>query len=144
MEEDVKQIVEVYAQYRRVPVFFFPSEIGGINTVRSKIFGDRIDHTLYDLKIYFSEERNKCYMLKAYNRPKTKQWLDGMQSFEHLIDWLGIKGIFTDESYNVYDLEYVDNRILREYKNLHEYNRAWSNAYYNNLKSKINIYICLG
>ncbi len=140
MEMDVEQIVPVYARYRRVPIFFFPSEVGGINTTRAKTFGDRIDHTLYDLKMYFSD-REKCLMSNAYNRPKTKVWLEGIQSFEHLIDWLGVKGIFTDDFYNVFDLEYADNEIIKEYRTLQEYQEPWSDVYYENLKSRIDMYV---
>lgn len=140
MEKDVAQIVPVYARYRRVPIFFFPSEVGGINTTRAKTFGDRIDHTLYDLKMYYAD-REKCLMSNAYNRPKTKVWLEGMQSFEYLIDWLGVKGIFTDAFYNVYDLEHTDNRIIKEYRTLQEYQEPWNDAYYENLKSLIDMYV---
>ena len=28
-----------------------------------------------------------------------------MNTFENIVDWLGIKGIFVDENYEVYDLE---------------------------------------
>lgn len=42
-----------------------------INTTRVKTFGDRIDHTLYDLKMYFSENR-EMFMKNAYSKPKTK------------------------------------------------------------------------
>ena len=140
MEKDVEQIIPVYTRYRRVPIFFFPCERGGINTTRAKTFGDRIDHTLFDLKMYFSDSE-KCMMSNAYNRPKTKMWLEGMQSFEKLIDWLGVKRIFTDESYNVYDLEYTDGRAIKEYCTLQEYQEPWSDAYYENLKARIDMYM---
>ncbi len=140
MEKNVEQIVPVYARYRRVPIFFFPSEYGGINPTRFKTFGDRIDHTLFDLKMYFTN-KEKCVMMNAYSRPDTKIWLEGMQSFERLIDWLGVKGIFTDDFYNVYDLEHEDNRIIKEYRTLQEYQESWSDAYYENLKSRIDIYV---
>lgn len=141
MEKDVEQIVPVYARYRRVPIFFFPSEYGGINTTRAKKFGDRIDHTLYDLKMYFTEDREKCFMINTYRRPKTSAWLAGMQSFEYLIDWLGVKGIFTDDSYNVYDLEYTDDKILSKYRTMQEYQEPWSDEHYNNLKTRIDMYM---
>lgn len=140
MEKDVEQIVPVYAKYRRVPVFFFPSEVGGINTTRAKTFGDRIDHTLYDLKMYFTDREN-CLMINSYNRPKTKIWLEGMESFEKLIDWMGVKGIFTDDSYNVYDLECMDNSTIKAYRTVQEYQEPWTDAYYENLKARIELYV---
>lgn len=139
MEKDITQIVPVYTKYRRIPIFFFPSECGGINTTRAKTFGDRIDYTLYDLKKYFLDKAT-CFMIDAYNRPKTRMWLEGMRSFENLIDWLGVKGIFTDDSYNVFDLEYADNRVISGYRTVQEYQDPWSAVYYTNLKFRIEMY----
>lgn len=141
LEKKVEDIVPTYERYRKVLVFFFPSEMGGINTSRAKTFGDRIDHTLYDLKMYYSEERAKCRLLSAYNRPKTKVWLKGMQSFENLVDWWGIKGIFTDEDYNVYDLEFEEKHIITDLREVAEYQAQWSMNYYNNLKKRIDLYM---
>lgn len=137
LEENAEDIVAVYIEYRKTPIIFFPSEAGGINTSRSRILGDRIDHTLYDLKMYFAGRADECLLKKAYSREKTNSWLQQMGSFENLIDWLGVKGIFTDENYGVYDLEYDDGRVITSYRSPAEYQRQWSIAYYNNLKKKI-------
>ena len=140
MEQNVTNILPVYERYRYIPIFFFPSEVGGINTSRAKVFGDKIDHTLYDLKTYYTAERANCRLLNAYNRPKTKQWLDKMQTFENLVDWWGIKGIFTDLEYNIFDLEYYDNSIITELYGGKKYQYQWSMNYYNNLKKKIDAF----
>lgn len=141
LEKNVEDIVSTYERYRRIPIFFFPSDIGGINTSRAKTFGDRIDHTLFDLKMYYSEERDKCRLLSAYNRPKTKAWLKGMKSFENIVDWWGVKGIFTDENYNVYDLEFEEKHIISGLRGVAEYQAQWSIDYYNNLKKRIDLYM---
>jgi len=73
-EKDFNDIIKTYALYRRYPIFFFPSENGGINTSRSSIFGDRIDHTLYDLKIYYSDGPTKCKLKNAFEKNKTNKW----------------------------------------------------------------------
>ena len=78
-------------------------------------------------------------MLKAYAGKETEKWLDEMNSFEQIIDWWGVRGILTDDGYNVYDLEYADNRILTEYKIV--YGEEWSKEYYENAKRKIEEYI---
>lgn len=92
--------------------------------------------------MYFSD-REKCLMINSYKRPKTQIWLDGMQSFEKLMDWLGVKGIFTDDSYNVYDLECTDNRIIRAYRTVQEYQEPWTDTYYENLKAKVDLYMTI-
>lgn len=140
LEQNVEDIVPTYKRYRRVPIFFFPCERGGINTSRAKVFGDRIDHTLYDLKIYFSGKRESCRLLSAYNRPKAKVWLDGMKSFENIVDWWGVKGIFTDENYNVYDLEIGKEQVISEACGVTDSQVQWSPEYYTNLKKKIDEY----
>lgn len=42
-----------------------------------------------------------------------------MKHFEHIIVWWW-KGIFPDDYYNMYDLEYAGNRIIIEYKTREE------------------------
>ena len=143
LEKNVDEIDPVFKCYRSIPIFFFPSEIGGINTSRSKMFGDRIDHTLYDLKMYYSEQRKKCRLINTYKKSKTKKWLRKMGSFENIIDWLGVKEIFTDSKYNIYDLEY-NNQIIDKYKKPFEYQEQWSDKYYSNLKIKILAYMSRG
>ena len=92
------QTVEEYAVYRKIPIFFFPQEKNGINSRRNFVFGDRIDHTLYDIKLYLDakteEERNQCKLISTYKLPKTKIWLEELGSFKNLVDWYGIEGIF--------------------------------------------------
>ena len=65
MEKDDASIVSTYAKYRKFPIFFFPCEIGGINTSRNSMFGDRIDHTLYDLKRFYADEAIYCRLKNA-------------------------------------------------------------------------------
>lgn len=140
LEVSVKDVVAVYEKYREYPIFFFPSENGGINCSRSSILGDRIDHALYDIKMYYSEQREGCLLRDSYSRPKTKQWLENMGSFENIIDWWGVKGIFTDEDYDIYDLEYEESQCIKTHKDSKEYRKQWSLAYYQNLKRKIDMY----
>lgn len=62
-----KNFIETFKKYRRIPIIFFPSERGGINIARNSKFGDRIDHTLFDLKCYYDKKRRKeCRLLKSY------------------------------------------------------------------------------
>lgn len=140
LEENIENIIPAYKYFRSFPIFFFPSERGGINPTRALVFGDRIDHTLFDLKLYFSSEQESCHLLKTYKRKKTKYWLDNMKSFENIIDWWNIKGIFTDENYMVYDLEYIDNTLIKKHLPAEKYKEQWSTNYYNNLKNKIHQY----
>lgn len=132
--------IQEYDQYRRVPIFFFPMEKKGINTTRASVFGDRIDYTLYDLKQYFEakdeEEKEKCKLISAYRMPKTKAWLDAMRTFERLIDWYGVKNTFTNDNYEVYDLEQGNDAVISGY--LDRYEWEWSERYYKNLQSCVN------
>lgn len=139
---DIKT-VEEYETYRKIPVFFFPQEKNGINMTRASVFGDKIDYTLYDLKMYLEaktdEERNKCKLISAYNLPKTKAWLEELGSFEKLVEWFEIKGIFVDDNYDVYDIERGQGEVILGY--LSEYNWTWSDKYYGNLKKYVDQYM---
>ncbi|MBU3130273.1 hypothetical protein [Clostridium tagluense] len=142
------QFISEYETYRRVPIIYFPQETNGINMTRASVFGDRIDYTLFDLKKYFEAKKSKtnvdshkCRLISAYELPKTSDFLHQMGSFENLIDWLNIKGIFTSEQYEVYDIEKGDDSIITDY--LPEYSWNWSDEYYINIKEMIDKYLKL-
>ena len=76
-----QKFIDAYTIYRKNPIMFFPRERGGINTSRYSIFGDRIDHTLFDLKQYFENKESK--LIKSFGLPKTKLWLDSLITFKN-------------------------------------------------------------
>lgn len=128
-----KQFIDSFIIYREVPIIFFPRERGGINTSRFSKFGDRIDHTLYDLKQYY--EKNECKLEASYKLPKTQLWLKSFNNFGEMVRWMHIDGIFVDKNDNVFDLEKNNETIILDY--CKQYDRSWSNTYYNNVKEKI-------
>lgn len=128
-----EETIREYEHYRRTPIFFFPQEKNGINMSRASVFGDKIDYTLFDLKRRFAKE--ECKMSNAYNLPKTSKWISEVGTFKNLVNIYGIKGIFVNDNYEVYDLEKGDESIITEYSD--EYSWDWSNSYYDNLKKKI-------
>lgn len=131
------ELVKEYKEYRKTPILYFPSEYNGINSTRARVFGDRPDHTLYDLKMYFEGSKD-CRLGSAYKLLLTSEWLGSFKDFSELTEWLGIKGIFTDENNEVFDLEYNDGTIIKGYAE--KYDWKWSDAYYENLKKKIKEY----
>ncbi len=136
-----KDFKNTFVEYRKKPIFFFPSERLGINVERNKIFKDRIDHTLFDLKNRLDgneNTKNTCKLIQAYEKPKTKKWLEEVKTFRNYVDWLGLIDIFTDKDYNIYDLEYDDGTIITTYSE--DYKSQWSENYYKNVKDKINKY----
>ncbi len=142
------KFIESFKKYREIPIIYFPSETGGINVLRASKLEDRIDHTLLDIKHYLeAPDPNQCILIDAYERSKTKKWLASYKkNFNKLVDDMGIKGIFVNEYYEVYDLEGSEGSILEELKNekdyvkprSKEYISKWSKQYYDNIKEKIN------
>lgn len=136
MEKSIDDIVPVYKRYRKMPVFYFPCEQGGINQTRSTVFGDRIDCTLYDLKKYFlNGNTDSCRLKRALDRPITAQWLWGVQSFENLVDIYNVKGVFIDDDYQVIDLD--TGGVLSDYPPASVKLLDWSQDYYTNVKVKL-------
>lgn len=137
------ELVQGYERYRRTPIFFFPKERNGINVTRATLFGDKIDFTLFDIKRYLGaktdQERQSCRLINAYKQPITKRWLNEMSNFETIVDWLGIRGIFTNEKYEVYDIEKGNAAIIDDY--LDTFPWMWSVGYYNSIKLKIEEYM---
>lgn len=128
-----EKMIDTYEHYRKRSIFFFPQEMNGINMSRASVFGDRIDHTLLDLKRQF--EKKPCKLADAYALPKTSQWLSAIGTFEHLVDLYGIRGVFVNEDNEVYDLGKGDGSILTEYDE--DYTWDWNDAYYENVKKKM-------
>lgn len=136
MEPETKDIVSVYSRYRKMPMFYFPCEQGGINQSRSRAFGDRIDYTLYDLSVYFKEERSDhCRLKKAFDKPMTGKWLQGIGSFEGLIDLYDVRGIFTDAEYRVINLD--TGELISGYPEPDVKLWDWSQGFYENVKAKM-------
>jgi hypothetical protein len=125
--------IKEYARYRQIPIFFFPQENNGINMTRASVFGDKIDHTLFDIKRRF--EGSACRLTKAYNLQKTSRWIEEIGSFEKLVDIYGVKGIFVNDDYEVFDLEQGDGCVITEYRE--DYSWNWSDTYYQHLKLKM-------
>lgn len=140
------KLVQGYERYRRIPIFFFPKEKNGINMTRAAVFGDKIDFTLFDIKRYLEAEtdaeRQSCRLINAYNQPITKRWLMNVKEkggFSKIIEWLKIGTIFTNENYEVFDIEKGNGAIIEDY--LDEFPWMWSVEYYNSLKEKIEEYM---
>lgn len=132
------ELIEEYREYRKTPIFHFPRVQGGINQTRAlaTTFRDKIDYTLFDLQNYCNGKTD-CKLKKAYELPKTKAWLESFDmDFKKIIDWFNVKGIFTDDNYKVFDLEYDDRKkTINKYSELYGY--EWSDNYYENVKKKI-------
>ncbi len=128
-------LVNEYEKYRKMPIFYFPNEVNGISMARERVFGDRIDHTLYDIK-RACEGAGDCYMKEAYELPKTREWLKYFgNDFSRIVDWLGIGEIFVNSGNEVFDLEKNDGSVIEGY--LEEYSWEWSSNYYDNVASKV-------
>ena len=102
-----------------------------------------LDHTLFDLK-RFCEGATDCRLIRAYQQPQTKAWLEYFQyNFQKIVNWLKIDGIFVNENYEIYDLEKNDRSTLTELKSHYvsfndaAYLSSWSLTYYENVKGKI-------
>lgn len=126
--------ISEYERYRMLPIFFFPQERNGINMSRASVLGDKIDHTLFDLKKYYQGKTKECKLANTYQRTKTSKWLKNMKSFENIVNAYGIKGIFVDDNYEIYDLE-RNGSVITDYDE--QYTWWWSDLYYCNLKNKI-------
>lgn len=134
---------ETYKLTRKKPLIYFPKETGGINQARALMLEDRIDHTLYDLKRHCDGQ--ECKLRDSYEKEKTKKWLDSFDcNFRTIIDWMGVRGMLTDENYNVYDLqcssktEFMNDKKMKS-KYLHPRNKkymaSWEFEYYKNVKA---------
>lgn len=56
-------------------------------------------------------------------------------------NWWGVKGIFTDNDYKIYDLEYDNKQIITSLKGTEGYQQKWSLNYYNHIKECIVLFL---
>lgn len=133
-----ENMIAEYEKYRKYPIFHFPKEKNGINMSRAAVFGDRIDSTLLDLKVYYEKGKNaeECRLKNAFNLEKTSAFLNSFADFSELVDWLGIRGSFVNENSEVFDLEKGEDSILTDYHA--EIDWQWSDSYFEHVKSAIN------
>lgn len=137
--KSIDEFIPEYEMTRKYPFVYFPDEWDGINGLRAITFGDRIDHTLLDLKNYLDPvKREKCKLKAAYELPVTKAWLTKLGSFKNLIDSLELRGLLVNEQYEILDIEKGDGSVLKEYAL--SYSWDWSEEYYDNLKKIILYY----
>lgn len=131
---------------------FWPRERPSINTLKVNCFKDRIDYTLYDIKIFFEckqkineidklkkEIESNCTLKKAFTNQHTLKWLCSFNNFEDFIDKMDLK-IFVfqreDPHYEVLNIENLDKS---ESIDAYCSNYEWSEKYYFNLKKILGI-----
>lgn len=105
-----------------------------INTQRYRIFNDRVDYTLFDIKNYYkekkelkdkvNEETSQTKLKHVYYKNFTAKWLDNFGNFENFIDEMKLEKwckVNDDKSYDVLDLSEniigVDEENRAELKN---------------------------
>ena len=132
-----EQMIKAYASYRKQPLIYFPREKNGINMSRAFVFGDRIDSTLLDLKVYYENGKSadECRLKKAFQLAKTAAFLQSFANFAELVDWLGIRGYLVSATNEVFDLEKGHEAILTDYHI--ETSWKWSANYYEHVKLAI-------
>lgn len=131
------KLVDEYEKYRCIPIIHFPKEQNGMNQSRATVFGDRIDHTLFDLK-RMCEGADDCRLKLAYSLPGTSEWLSAFHyDFSKIAEWLGVDGIFVVDN-QVLDLERDDGSCIEQYNEA--YGWDWSTAYYDHICAKIDEY----
>lgn len=118
-----------------------------INTCRYKVFKDRVDYTLFDIRQFFDykkkfdENKNEkqfetnvmtCKLHKAYLNPKgnTRAWLMTFDGFEDFIDKMCLTR-FVNSEYKVINLE--DNSVITKYSSSY----SFTETYLENLKNII-------
>lgn len=111
---------------------FWPGKIGKgggqtINQQRYAHFKDRIDWTLFDIKLYIEGKDT----IMSYKNEYTKKYFEKFKSksdgFKNFIDSMEL-GVFVNENYDVFDLSKDNESIITEESKCH-----WSDSYLDKL-----------
>lgn len=95
-----------------------------INQLRASKLGDRIDHTLFDIKMYYEykdteEIRDKCKMHNAFENRGTREFFDRIGNFDKFSSIYKLSGLFV-ESGEVIDLssrkKFIDEKMHAEFE----------------------------
>lgn len=93
-----------------------------INQLRYKVFGDRIDFTLFDIDLFLKEK--ECRLAEAYVG-NTKDFLKGFGCIENLTKEMNLE-VFLDENGHVKNLDGKTKTITREQHNNFLFSSKWS------------------
>ena len=102
-----------------------------INTVRARVFNDRIDYTLYDIRMFYQHDKSACHcqMISVFENPITLQWFSQFKSFEDLAERMHLS-CFLDDNCNVIDMSDTAKTIQCYGENM----RTVDSIYLQNLK----------
>ncbi len=107
-----------------------------INTVRYRVFKDRIDYTLYDIKRFY-EDSEELRLQDAYNDDVTAMWLRKFETFENLVTKMHL-GCFCTVDMEIIDLSVIDlSDGLKKITGYKDNCRTIDITYINNLKNVI-------
>lgn len=97
---------------------------------------------LFDLKRK-CEGKTDCKLENTYNKTGTSKWLEHFEyDFNKIVEWYRLENSFVkkeDGKYKVFDLEKIDGTYIENYSIV--YSKSWTQTYYNNIKSRIDIWI---
>lgn len=156
--KDKEDIMEFIKHYRKVPIFYFPSEgvgYNGINRNRSKPFNDRIDLLLFDLKNHIQNKHYNAVMKKFFEAEVNKDWIDKLNKlaskevdeegnkkyedgFQYLVDKVyEVRGesLFVNKDFEVINIETGQPIKLEELDKVN--NKGWTKTYFDNLATII-------
>ena len=152
-EGDIRWLDDYKAMRKYTAAYFvWPKhKIETINTIRYKIFKDRVDYTLFDISKFFAcKEKYKdssqlkemvkgqCKLHSAYlNELGTFNWLMSFTDFKDFINKMClnkfIKENVNTSSYEVFNLDFENDNVILDDISLNYFNEN----YLENLKNKI-------
>lgn len=102
-----------------------------INQFRALKFGDRIDHTLFDIKMYYKYKdkdvemlEKKCKMYCAFKNKETKEFFDRIGSFDKFVSVYKLSGFFVEKE-EVFDLSKEKSFISEEIHEAFDEHTRW-------------------
>lgn len=102
-----------------------------INQIRSSKFGDRIDHTIFDIKMYYKYKdtgvqmfEKNCKMYCAFENKETKEFFDRIGSFQKFVSVYKLLDLFV-ENEEVYDLSKEKSFISEEMHDAFDEHTRW-------------------
>ena len=112
--------------------FFWPGKIGKgggqtINQQRYAHFKDRIDWTLFDIKLYIEGKDTIMSYENEYIKKYFEKFKSKSDGFKNFIDSMEL-GVFVNENYDVFDLSKDKESIITEESKYH-----WSDLYLDKL-----------
>lgn len=125
-----QKLKDVYITIRN-KIIVWPKHIKSINQRRYQVYRDRIDFTIFDIKMFYENKESNLVVEKS----KSERYLNKLGNFKKFIEEYELQN-FVNKNYEVYNLASNSNKVIKNYQD-YEFSEEINKQYLINLVEKL-------